>query len=350
VEPYRETFVSPLPSGDAATALTLTHLRSFVVQSQTSDLAHAAVQDALRAVPEKNPQAEVSALLAWVRAHYRYTQDPVEVELVRDPRYSLRAIQREGRFFGDCDDASVLLATLLETAGYSTRFVVQGADGEPYQHVLVEVELDGQWTPADVTNRSAALGWRSPALGRVAYERGGPMRGATGRLGQDWEVWGPLDVALPVDDSAAAVGTKYVALPFDWGAAEDTANAAATLAQATQSALAPTAGAMPAGNVTPGGTPTPSAGSFFSDLVSGLSSVAQPALSIAERIGLYRPVTGYDSSGRPIYASTTLPATGTQAGFSALTQTIFGLPVWLVLVGGIGVMVMIGGPTSRRRR
>ena len=171
MEPYQDSTILPLPIGDAGVSLTLSHLRQFVAHTQTSELAHAAVQDALALTPEKSPQAEAAALLAWVRARYRYTLDPVEVELVRDPRYLLRQIQTHGMFYGDCDDASVLLASLLETAGYPTRFVVQGDAGDSFSHVLVEVDLDGAWTAADLTNRSAALGWAPESPGREARER-----------------------------------------------------------------------------------------------------------------------------------------------------------------------------------
>ncbi len=293
MEPYHDSQIIPLPTGDAGVALTLSHLRQFVSISQTSELAHAAVQDALAGTPEKNAGAEAAAIVGWIRQRYHYIQDPVEVELVHDPRYLLRQIDRQGFFMGDCDDASVLLATLLETAGYPTRFVVQGDSGESYAHVLVEAQLDGTWTPIDLTNRSATVGWKPSGVGREARERRLTM------LGQDFMEEGVAEFATA--EQSAAI-------------------------QAAQSAAPVSAG----------------------DVTSWLTSVLTPALSIAERMGLYKPVVGYDSYGKPIYG-TTLPATGTQAAYTSLTQTVAGVPTWLWLVGGAAVLLVVL-PGRRRRR
>ena len=307
MEPYQDRTILPLPTGDAGVSLTLSHLRQFVTQAQTSELAHAAVQDALALTPEKSPQAEAAALLAWVRSRYRYTLDPVEVELVRDPRYLLRQIQTQGMFYGDCDDAATLLATLLETAGYPTRFVVQGDVGDSYSHILVEVDLDGIWTAADVTNRNATLGWAPPSPGREARERRLPM------LGQ-------YDAATEAAIAASLGGEMGTGGGTDQGAVE--------------TVTAPAAGA---------------AGSSVSDFFSSLFSPAtvQSALSVAERVGLYKPIAGYDASGNPIYAAA-LPSSVTQAAFSGLTTSLGGLPTWLWLVGGVGVLLVMRG--GRRRR
>ena len=307
MEPYQDRTILPLPTGDAGVSLTLSHLRQFVVQSQTSELAHAAVQDALALTPEKSPQAEAAALLAWVRSRYRYTLDPVEVELVRDPRYLLRQIQTQGMFYGDCDDASVLLAALLETAGYPTRFVVQGDAGDSFAHVLVEVDLDGAWTAADLTNRSAALGWAPPSPGREARER---------RL----SMLGQYDAATEAAIAASLGGEMGTGGGTDQGAVE--------------TVTAPAAGA---------------AGSSVSDFFSALfaPSTVQQVLAVAERVGVYRPVTGYNADGTPIYGAT-VPLTGASAAFSSLTATLGGLPTWLWLVGGVGVLLVMRG--GRRRR
>ena len=309
MEPYQDSTILPLPTGDAGVALTLSHLRQFVTQAQTSELAHAAVQDALALTPEKSPQAEAAALLAWVRARYRYTLDPVEVELVRDPRYLLRQIQTQGMFYGDCDDASVLVAALLETAGYPTRFVVQGDTGDSFAHVLVEVDLDGAWTAVDPTNRSAALGWAPPGPGREARER---------RL----SMLGQYDAATEAAIAASLTGEMGTGGFTDQGLPE------------TSTTPAPAAGA--AGS---------SVSDFFTSLFS--PSTVQQALAVAERVGLYKPIIGYNADGSPIYGAT-IPATGTAAAFTSLTATLGGLPTWLWLVGGVGVLLVMRG--GRRRR
>lgn len=292
MEPYRESSILPLPSGDAGVALTVSHLRRLVLDAQTSQLAHAAVQEALVSTPEKNPGAEAAALLGWLRERYRYLQDPVEVELVRDPRYLLRQIERQGFFMGDCDDAAVLLATLLETAGYPTRFIVQGESGESFSHVLVETELrPGQWVAADLTNRRAVLGWKPSGVGREAQER------RAGMLGQD-----ELSFAGDPDVSAALTTEKQANL-WAGGAGQN--------------------------------------GSATEDFLSRLFSkeTLQQALAVAERVGFYKPVIGYDVQGRPIYGSA-IPLSGQQAAYASVTQMAGGLPLWAWALLGVGAVVV----------
>ncbi|NOZ81048.1 MAG: transglutaminase domain-containing protein [DPANN group archaeon] len=57
------------------------------------------------------------ALFYFVRDKFAYTNDPLSYEYVKTPRESLRSP------VGDCDDASVLLASLLRAEGIDTRFV-----------------------------------------------------------------------------------------------------------------------------------------------------------------------------------------------------------------------------------
>lgn len=57
------------------------------------------------------------AMFLFVRDNFQYVNDPAEFEYVKSARESLA---NKG---GDCDDASVLLANLLEAIGISARFV-----------------------------------------------------------------------------------------------------------------------------------------------------------------------------------------------------------------------------------
>ena len=72
----------------------------------------------------------------------------------------------QGRI-GDCDDQVVLLATLLESVGYPTRFVVAGYNvpGQ-LEHVYLQALLDGQWVDMDPTEQYP-MGWAAPRA--VAY-------------------------------------------------------------------------------------------------------------------------------------------------------------------------------------
>lgn len=69
------------------------------------------------------------ALFYFVRDSFQYVPDPNAYEYIKDPKESLMS---QG---GDCDDASVLLASLLESVGIDTRFVLIPG------HVYVEAYL-----------------------------------------------------------------------------------------------------------------------------------------------------------------------------------------------------------------
>lgn len=87
---------------------------------------------------------EAKAIYRFLRRHVRYTKDPVGVELVQDPLLTLRWRT------GDCDDISVLGASLAESIGLESRFLVYSSNGAPLpHHVLVEVRTRRGWTALD---------------------------------------------------------------------------------------------------------------------------------------------------------------------------------------------------------
>jgi len=64
-----------------------------------------------------NKICHAKALFYFVRDRFNYVSDPTSFEYVKSARESLFS---QG---GDCDDASVLLANLLQSVGIHTRFV-----------------------------------------------------------------------------------------------------------------------------------------------------------------------------------------------------------------------------------
>jgi transglutaminase-like putative cysteine protease len=89
---------------------------------------------------------EVRAVWQYVRDQVRYVRDVASVDTLQTPRATLSVLQ------GDCDDKAVLLASLLETIGYATRFVVSATvPGRSYNHVYVEAFVPklGRWIPLE---------------------------------------------------------------------------------------------------------------------------------------------------------------------------------------------------------
>ena len=88
---------------------------------------------------------EISALLRWVQRNIRYTMDIRGVETIQTPPNTLRLKA------GDCDDMSMLLASLLESVNHPTRFVAIGMRKGALCHVLVETRVGGKWIPLEAT-------------------------------------------------------------------------------------------------------------------------------------------------------------------------------------------------------
>jgi transglutaminase-like putative cysteine protease len=113
----------------------------------------------------KDSPSEIRALFDFVRNTIRYAADPFGTETVRSPDKTLllRA--------GDCDDKSLLLATLLRAMGYNAFFVVTGYTlPGVFEHVYVGVTDDpiarvaslapGEYLALDTTE-PYPMGWEA---------------------------------------------------------------------------------------------------------------------------------------------------------------------------------------------
>lgn len=113
----------------------------------------------VKSLPAKDWNAEVNAVFQFVQSNIRYLQDTYDVELLHDPLAVLQIGQ------GDCDDMGILLATMLASIGYLTRFVAVGFAPGVYDHVFVQVcnPDSQQWISADPTEPDP-LGWFPPGI------------------------------------------------------------------------------------------------------------------------------------------------------------------------------------------
>jgi len=148
-----------LPSGRSGTAETLKVMKR-LAREGAKDPGCIQIASALVAgLPQYDRVGEVSALHGFVRDSIRYTNDPIDVELVRTPRAILEME------VGDCDDKSILLACLLRCIGRHSRFVAIQMTGQSgYSHVYVETPLgayhDGRarWVALE-TIKPVGVGW-----------------------------------------------------------------------------------------------------------------------------------------------------------------------------------------------
>ena len=112
-------------------------IRSYVIID--SEIKTVADKIAVIACDSNQKKCQARAMFGFVQQNFEYVSDPNRFEYMKTAKESL---VNGG---GDCDDASILLATLLESVGISTRFVfVPG-------HVYVEAWINNDWEPMDAT-------------------------------------------------------------------------------------------------------------------------------------------------------------------------------------------------------
>lgn len=146
-----------IPSGKAGTQATL-EIMSRLVQEGKKNLS--VRQTALLLTEhlyQKDILGEIKSIYRFVRDRIRYIKDIRKIETLHTAERIL--IQKQG----DCDDKSILLASMLESIGIATRFVAVGRDPEKFVHVFVEAQLDGLWLPLETTE-PVDIGWE-PVLG-----------------------------------------------------------------------------------------------------------------------------------------------------------------------------------------
>jgi transglutaminase-like putative cysteine protease len=195
--------------GDAGTVDTLRAMRDLV---EASTRHPAIVTLARRLVTHeaggsRHPARIADAMFTWLLQHYRYVPDPVDYELISSPLRLLESIARDGIAEEDCESASVLLASLLEAVGVTTRFHVTAheapvAPGDTgYSHVYVEVLTPEGWRAYDPTLTNPRPGVRPPAMSAAVYQEDATMRY---RLGQDYD---PALVGEPVTIESGSTGS-----------------------------------------------------------------------------------------------------------------------------------------------
>ena len=153
----------PAPNGSAGVAFTLSAMRAMVEQAKGDPAIIQAATSIVYLMPEHSEHAEALALFNFVRDSVRYVRDPVGLESLAYPATTLK------RMVGDCDDQTTLLASLLESIGYPTRFVVAGYASRDFEHVYLQVMVGGQWVSCDPTERHF-FGWEPPDPLVIRYE------------------------------------------------------------------------------------------------------------------------------------------------------------------------------------
>ncbi len=149
-----------VPDGAGGTRETLKHMRQLVQQGKFNlsnrDLANRITAN----VAAKDWTGELQAIFEWVRNNIRYALDTNDIETIQG------AATTVALGYGDCDDFSVLLATLCECAGHPCCFVALGfSQAGDYSHVVTAASGAGEncWISMDATE-AQPFGWFPPGV------------------------------------------------------------------------------------------------------------------------------------------------------------------------------------------
>jgi hypothetical protein len=162
-QPGFTSFLGAIPSGSAGVNATLKFMVSIARKSRTSVPIRTLAQRIVQHCPEQDDLCEATALQEWVRDQIRYVRDVRDVETVQFPEQTLQLGS------GDCDDKSLLLASLAEAIGFATRFCAISVNNNPVPtHVSAQLLVRGTgWVnaeviPIDGAQGKAPLGWFPP--------------------------------------------------------------------------------------------------------------------------------------------------------------------------------------------
>lgn len=159
----------PLLGGDFGIYQTVSQIKRLVNQAlaDPQQTIRLRAESLLYSAQERDEVNEIQNIFQWVEDHFHYVNDPLGVELVKNPVLIDQKISEFGEFLGDCDDISAYLASLLKSVGYPVKLVVvspQQSSGYDYRHIFVRVWMASQnaWVALDGCARGKPLGWQVP--------------------------------------------------------------------------------------------------------------------------------------------------------------------------------------------
>lgn len=138
-----------IPNGAAGIRETLKRMEAFTRKYKSAPLIRELALSLTQNLPQKDWAGEASAILKFVQDQIRYVMDVAGVETLQSPIQTLRLAS------GDCDDKSVLAATLLQAINHPVKFVAVGREKGRYTHVFPQTKIGQKWLTMETTE----IGW-----------------------------------------------------------------------------------------------------------------------------------------------------------------------------------------------
>lgn len=147
-----------IAEGAQGTKQTLDLMRQIVINFRKNDQIRRLASNLVRELQPKDYVGEVKAIHEYVKNSIRYLQDVYDVETLHTPDEIILRQQ------GDCDDKTILAASLLQSIGHPVRLVAVGFDNSgEYQHVYPETKIGNRWFTVETTE-DVDIGWEPPGI------------------------------------------------------------------------------------------------------------------------------------------------------------------------------------------
>lgn len=159
--------------GDYATEETVRRMREIIREAMVAPMVRGVAERLVGRCRERSHECEIKQIFNFVKMRMRFTLDPYRREFFKAPELHLEQISRGGLGYGDCDDFSVVLGALLMSVGYPVRIVViQSAWNVRggFNHVFVEVRLNGAWRALDATAKDKSIFFRPESIRSRSFE------------------------------------------------------------------------------------------------------------------------------------------------------------------------------------
>lgn len=162
--PALSGLMGELPGGSATIPATMLRMWQQIHDALSQIAVYSAARQITRHLPQKAVAQEANALFQFVQKNIRYVRDPHLVEALQTPSATLQLKT------GDCDDKTILLASLLLSIGIPVKLIVGGFVKGRYTHVWLRAKLKNQWVAMDPTE-PFAMGWEPHMPSRMIMKQ-----------------------------------------------------------------------------------------------------------------------------------------------------------------------------------
>lgn len=143
-------------------------LRTYVEEGTIDPNVRLVAEQAIQNAQDRGDRIE--AIFDFVHDTFPYIEDPIDEELFRHPKLFAREYLGGQILGGDCDDHSMLTASMLRSIGIDARIILIDTDGDGrVDHAFAEALCPNLgWVSMDTATKGMPLGWTIPTNVRVA--------------------------------------------------------------------------------------------------------------------------------------------------------------------------------------